>query len=127
MSADAVGSSAPHSLQYASPGTVAAPQFGQTPPPAATLPSAVSSAVDRAATPSSGVLVVALTGVISTGGISASAVAAASASPSVAVSFAPHSSQNVLSSGFSFPQLGHLILYLHFGFWILDLRFWICR
>src|SRR5919201_4937376 len=27
-----VGSSAPHSLQYASPGTVAAPQLGQTPP-----------------------------------------------------------------------------------------------
>src|ERR671932_439891 len=30
--AAAVGSSAPHSLQYASPGTVAAPQLGQTPP-----------------------------------------------------------------------------------------------
>src|SRR5438477_11594840 len=30
--AAAVASSAPHSLQYASPGTVAAPQLGQTPP-----------------------------------------------------------------------------------------------
>src|SRR6058998_2901450 len=97
----AVGSSAPHSLQYASPGTVAAPQLGQTPPagigpeafPASDMPSGADAPI-----PPIGLLMV-LTGVkpASAGAVAGVAGVAGveAASPSWAVSLAPHSSQNV--------------------------------
>src|SRR5205823_7807266 len=92
----AVGSSAPHSLQYASPGTVAAPQLGHT-PPAGIGPEAFAASetpsVAAVPTPPAGPLMV-LTGVKPGSGAGAEDMGGMeAASPSWAVSLAPHSSQ----------------------------------